>query len=159
MTPAKSNRLTLADLAATPPAEAASKFSADELAVMAEEVAAIEAAAKAGKAALVAVSREKYATDLTGHSLGTKRISALDLPDVVFNVPKNVSWDNDMLAAIEGEVDSRGLPLWSYMDVKRTVSETAYEKLPADVKEKFAAARTVKPGAMTVKFEPAKGAN
>ena len=75
---AAANRPTLEDLTKKPLAWAAS-LSAEEMELLAEDIALIEARAKKCKKILNAAVSEKFAADLRGHSLGTKRIQAGDV--------------------------------------------------------------------------------
>lgn len=145
------SRPTLDDLARID-METAESWPVEFFEALADDVAALEAAAKTHKAHLLTAVAAKYAAELQGHALGTKRINAGDV-DVVFNTPKNVAWDNATLARVETQEGPDGRHLWHYLDVKRTIPEKTYDSLPVEVSRIFEAARTVKAGAMTVKFE------
>lgn len=146
-----SNRMTLDDLEHRAIGEVIT-WSPEELAMLADDIAALEAKAKKHKKQLNMAVRLKYEEVLKDHHLGTKRIHEADY-DVVVNIPKNVSWDNATLARVEMQEGPDGRNLWHYLDVKRTVPEAIYDKLEPEVARIFEAARTVKAGSQTVKFE------
>lgn len=148
------NQITLADLANTPPGEIAARVTADELALIFDEVGALDRAAKAARARAVAVAREKYAAELAAMEggTGTARVKAGDI-HVVLSIGKTVAWDNDQLEFVESEKDEFGKPLWSYYKIERSVPEAVFNTLAPDVRAKVALARTVKPGSLSVKFE------
>lgn len=148
----QSNRVTLEAFADMPLSEAAA-LGVDELAMLADDIADREAATKKQKAALTNVVMHKFAGDLAGHALGTKRIKA-DGVDVVVNLPKKVEWDQDKLASVAQVIEYQwGSRPADYMKFKRDVSEAAYANWPPEVRDLFEPARTVKVGSPTVKFE------
>lgn len=95
----------------------------------------------------------KFKKKLEVGTTGTQRFEDQDF-DVVFNVPKNVSWDQDALAAAVVKLrDDWGEKPEEYVDTKLSISEAAWKAWPNAIKKLFADARTVKPGRMTVKIE------
>lgn len=145
------NRLTI-DTIATKPIGDLIGTPVDQLALLADDIADLEERAKTAKRHLNMLVRAKFADELNGHVLGTKRIP-VDGIDVVVNLPKTVAWDQDELRKIEEQTDQWGKPLWTYMEIKRSVAEKVFDTLDAGAKQLFGSARTVKAGAQAVKFE------
>lgn len=63
--------------------------------------------------------------------------------EVEVNTPKKISWDADQMKHIERTIAKQ----WQsnpeeYIQIKRTVSETAWNSWPSEIKELFADART-----------------
>jgi hypothetical protein len=148
--PAPSNRPTLDDLSRQPIGWV-SGLSVDELAMLAEDIAALEEKAKAHKRHLNMAVRAKYAA-LAVHAIGTTRIEDGAF-DVVVSIPKNVSWDNAALAKLDSEQMPDGRYYHQVYDVKRTIPEAIYARLEPEVARALEAARTVKSGSQSVKFE------
>lgn len=73
--------------------------------------------------------------------------------DLEFNLPKRVDWDQDGLKAIHDDIAANGSDPSEYLTVKFGVKEAAFKNWPSVIKDAFIAARTVKPGAMTVKVK------
>jgi hypothetical protein len=86
----------------------------------------------------------RYATGL--NDTGTHHRADGDF-DIKITMPKNVAWDQAMLADAMATIRSE----WEadpteYVDAKLSVSETKYAAWPAQIRELFTPARTVKPG-------------
>lgn len=136
-------------------AETLALLSAEELSNLSDEIDEMAASAKRKRSLLNQAIKEKFDPKFDGGT-GTVRESC-DVEggkvEFVFTIPKKVEWDNDALASIEKEADQWGKPLWSYMKIKRTVSNQTYEEMDAPLQLAFDKARTVKPGPMTIKIE------
>lgn len=146
-----SNRTTIDDLLTRTPGQLCD-LPVEHLAMLADDIHRMTETAKAAKERLNLVIKAKYIEHLVGHQLGTKRVADGDY-EIVVNYPKNVSWDNKLLEGLEQELDPDGLPFWKHYDVKRTVPEAIYNRLPESTQAILDKARTVKGGAQTVKFE------
>lgn len=71
---------------------------------------------------------------------------------VKVGTPKKVTWEQDKLADKYREIAKAGDNPAVYMDIKYSVSETAYKKFPQEVRDFFEDARTVQPGTQTIKI-------
>jgi hypothetical protein len=131
----------VADLAALP---------VSVLATLADEIKMMEARAKSCKAMLGAVVQAKYSFD--ANDTGTQRLHDGEI-DVVVNVPKSVSWDQDKLNEVFNNLTNMGEDAHEYIDIKASVSETKYKAWPESLRTMFEPARTVKPGSPSIKFE------
>lgn len=68
-------------------------------------------------------------------------------------VGKNVSWDQDELDRVTTHIREQwGSNPADYINTKMTVSETAYNAWPSEIRDLFTPARTVKPGSPKVEF-------
>jgi hypothetical protein len=97
------------------------------------------------------VVQHKYGLTVKG-APGTHRIHDGEY-DVVVTVPKRVEWDNDALAVIAADMAHEGVDPGEYIEVKRTVPERKFNAWPTAWQAAFVAARAVKVGSPTVKFE------
>lgn len=79
-------------------------------------------------------------------------IGSRSFKEVKFNVPKNVSWDQDELKSASDIVISWGEPVDDYIETTMKVSETKYKNWPKTIQEVFEGARIVKPGKVKVEF-------
>jgi hypothetical protein len=70
---------------------------------------------------------------------------------VKVNVPKKVTWDNDLLAAKHKSIAESGDNPDVYIKTEYAISEAAYKSWPAEVRDFFQDARTVTPGNPTLK--------
>jgi len=71
---------------------------------------------------------------------------------VKINVPKKVTWDNDLLAAKHKSIAESGDNPDVYIKTEYAVSETAYKSWPEEVRDFFRDARTVTPGNPSLKI-------
>lgn len=95
---------------------------------------------------------ERYS--LKDEPFGAAKIPLGDF-EIETNWPKKVDWDQEKLAALYKKISQHESPEL-YIDVKYTVSETAYKKWPTDVAQAFEPARTVKHGSQTIKIKRAE---
>jgi hypothetical protein len=73
-------------------------------------------------------------------------------------VGKNVAWDQDELDRVTTHIREQwGSNPADYINTKMTVSETAYNAWPTEIRELFEPARTVKPGSPKVEFVEVNG--
>lgn len=68
-------------------------------------------------------------------------------------VTKKVEWDQEKLGSLFDRIAASGDNPRAYMRVELKVGEKEFEKFADPIKAIFAEARTVKPGAISVKFE------
>lgn len=64
--------------------------------------------------------------------------------------PKKVEWDQDKLNALYKEI---GETAPEYMDVVYKVRETAFKNWPSAIQDAFIPARTIQPGATSIKWK------
>jgi hypothetical protein len=72
---------------------------------------------------------------------------------VSYELPKRVSWNQQLLKAIAERIVAAGEPLSDYIDVEFSVSEKRFTAWPTNMREQFMDARTVKPGKPAIKLE------
>jgi hypothetical protein len=82
---------------------------------------------------------------------GTVRVSDGGY-DIVVDTPKRVEWDQGVLGDVRERIQFSGDDPSEYIKVKYEVSETAYGAWPAHIRKTFEPARTLKPGARSVKL-------
>lgn len=75
---------------------------------------------------------------------------------VTFTTPKKVEWDQDGLKQLHDRMIADGADPLEYMTVEYKVKEDAYKNWPSNLKEYFEPHRTVTPGNVSIKIEPAK---
>lgn len=76
---------------------------------------------------------------------------------VTFTTPKKVDWDQEGLATLYNQISSDPEENVSdYITVEYKVKEDAYKNWPSNLRETFEPYRTVTPGNVAVKIEPAK---
>lgn len=72
--------------------------------------------------------------------------------DVKYTVAKKVEWDQDKLHFLYDEIlTSDGKPE-EYMDIVYKVKEAAFKNWPSSIQNAFLPARTVQPGAVSIKI-------
>lgn len=91
------------------------------------------------------IKDKPYQCGSVTHTHGDRKITV--------TVPKKVTWNQEDLAACERGIIEAGDDPLDYIQVKRTVSETAYSSFPQKIKNFFEHARTVERGATTVKIK------
>jgi hypothetical protein len=77
----------------------------------------------------------------------------VDTVTVKATISKKVEWDQAKLAVIETRIRNAGDDPAIYIQVKRSVLETAYKKWPEAIQKTFAKARTVTPSKPTFDYE------
>lgn len=85
-------------------------------------------------------------------NIDTDHTGTRSFKQVKFNVPKNISWDQDELKSASDIVISWGEPVDDYIETTMKVSETKYKNWPKTIQEVFEGARIVKPGKVKVEF-------
>ena len=79
--------------------------------------------------------------------IDAKGFGTVTVDGLVFNIPKNVSYDQEGLAKLYEEAGAE------YIDVKYNVSESKYNAWPEVIRKQFTPLRTVKAGAISVKIK------
>lgn len=82
---------------------------------------------------------------------GTVRFADGDVT-VVADLPKRVEWDQDKLAAVVERIRATGDDPTEYVEISYKVPERAYAAWPANIRDAFTAARTVRTGRATFKL-------
>lgn len=75
---------------------------------------------------------------------------------VTFTTPKKVEWAQPGMKALHDQMIADGADPLEYMQVEYSVKEDAYKNWPSNLKEHFEPLRTVTPGNISIKIEPAK---
>lgn len=92
-----------------------------------------------------------------GKDTGTVHIEA-DGFDIEAAKTKRVEWSQATLAQVHAKIAASGDDPSEYLKVTYGVDERAYTAWPSHIRSAFEPARTVKPGPLTIKLAPAKGA-
>jgi len=74
---------------------------------------------------------------------------------ITVDVPKRVSWDQAMLAALARKITEVGERVEDYIDIHMSVSEKRFNAWPPTLRQQFAPARTVKAGKTVFSIAPA----
>jgi hypothetical protein len=133
----------------------------EQLAMLAEEVAAAKAEAAKASSILSVAMNERFghlataARALAKKDTGTVRVRSGDYV-VIADLPKEVEWDQAELKVAVDAIAKMGEPVSDYVTTTLKVSETKYGGWPTSLKSIFAAARTVATGKPTYKIEKAK---
>lgn len=90
--------------------------------------------------------------DLSGKEFGVLHLT-MDGIKVSQTVTKKVTWDQAKLNDLFTRIQASGDEPRNYMKLELKVGEKEYDKFVPGIKTIFAEARTVTPGAVTVKFE------
>lgn len=149
----KSNLPSLSDLARDP--DVAKGVELDAIEALLAQCAEQAATASAAKKTLITEVEGRY--DFSGAYLreekdtGTVHIQA-DGYDLAGDRPKKVKWDQAELKAIAARIEAAGDDPTEYLDITYTMQERRYTALPASMAKVFAPARTVEPGALTIKM-------
>lgn len=78
--------------------------------------------------------------------------------DLACDRPKKVEWDQDALKAIAERIKAQGDDPAEYLDLELSMPEKRYTALPASLQRVFTPARTIKPGALSIKLAKLEGA-
>lgn len=119
-----------------------------------ERQAKVIAAAKKG---ISAVLEGRYAGaisaayQLQSKDFGTVRVSD-GAYEIVSDRAKKVEWDQSQLSDIGDRIAAAGDDPHEYLDVSYGVSERKYSAWPEHIRRQFEPARTVKPGATSIKL-------
>ena len=151
-----SNRTTLDELIGMKLQEVSS-LPLIHLAMLFEDVAALETAAKEHKGrledAMALRFADKAAAERKAKNKDTGSVTIKeDGFSITCDLPKAVAWDEAGLAMVENTLNGMGEPAGEYVKVKRTVSESAYNNWPSSLKTMFLPFRTVGTGKPTYKF-------
>lgn len=90
-----------------------------------------------------------------GKDFGTVHVADGEY-DIEVNTPKKAEWDQDKLADLFERIKFSGENPSDYIKVSYAVSETAFGSWPDIIRKNFEPARTLKPGARTLKLARSK---
>lgn len=144
------NHPTTAHLERLPIAAIAS-LPADQLVLLQDEVEALLDRAQRLAGRLAAALSLRYAERLRGlrqalqKESGTVRFNDGAVV-VVADTPRKVEWDQAVLADLMGRIKASGEAAEDYIELAYRVPERRYSTWPPAIRERFAAARTVKQG-------------
>lgn len=132
-------------------------LSLDALDVILGECADQVTIAGAAKKAINAYIEKSYAGDIAhayaaqDKDFGTVRVSDGSY-EIVVDTPKRTEWDQSELSAASARITAAGDDPSEYLDVTLSVPERKYTAWPAHIRDVFEPARTVKPGARSIKL-------
>lgn len=152
-----SNRMTLEGLAGDVE-QLAATLSAEELSMLAEDLEAEQARVKGYAKSYTSVIAAKYsakASERRDDDYGTSRVDDGEYV-AVSSVPKKVEWDQKILGELWERIAAAGDKPTDYIEVKYSISENKWKNWPESIQRQFLAARSVKPGAETIKIERRK---
>lgn len=158
----RTNRVTL-DQALGLPVKELSTLPIDQIHLLLEDVAALKLHAKRVDDHLYAVLTARYseqadnARAAKGSDTGTIRLTDGDFV-VVADLPKKVTYDQGGLQQVEKTLSDMGEPPGDYIQIKRDVSERAFDGWPTSLKKLFLPYRTVGSGKAGFKIERKKDA-
>lgn len=144
------NRITLDNLHGMQAREIAA-LPAEQLALLQAEAAERLRATKTlsdwldGAIALKYGERAQEARRAEGRDTGTVRLED-GAVTVIADLPKRVDWDQAMLAALIERIRAGGANPAEYVDVTFSVPERKFSAWPAEIREEFTPARTVRTG-------------
>lgn len=153
------NRITLDDLRDMQVREIAA-LPGEQLALLQDEAAERLRAAKTlcdwldGAIALKYGERAQEARRAEGRDTGTIRLRD-GAVTVIADLPKRADWDQARLAALVERIRAGGADPAEYVDVAFSIAERRFSAWPADIREDFTAARTVRTG--KPKFQLTRG--
>jgi hypothetical protein len=155
-----SNRVTLAQLRDMT-ADQAAGLPVDQIAALLEDMAELKADTKRLDDLLHQALSLRYGDQATalrrgeGKDTGTVTVADGDFL-IRADLPKKVEWDEAGLASVERQLTEMGEPAGEYIQVRRVVSEAAFQKWPSSLQGMFLPHRTVGVGRPTFKVERAK---
>lgn len=132
-------------------------ISIEGVAALLEECDQQSKLAAAAKKALNGSIEGRYANaigaayDAQSKDFGTVRVSD-GAYEIVADRAKKVEWDQAALAAAGDKIAAAGDDPHEYLDVSYGVSERKYTAWPEHIRKVFEPARTVRPGAMSIKL-------
>lgn len=138
-----------------------SELPIDILALLLEETAELKSSAQKAADHMFSAMSQRYSDDANkvrqakGADTGTVRLHDGDFV-IVADLPKKVAWDGAGLAQVEKTLAEMGEPPEDYIQVKRDVSERAFESWPNSLKKLFAPYRTLGVGKAGFKIERKK---
>lgn len=152
-----SNRVTLAQLRSLP-AQEVHDLPLPQVALLLEDVAELEANAKACKAILTGSLHTRFGENAAGlrrekgKDTGTVRIHAEGC-EVLADLPKKVTYDQALLRVALETIKGWGEDPAEYVSVEIKVPEAKYGAWPSTIRKVFEPARTVGTGSPVYKVE------
>ena len=153
----KTNIPTLDEIANAADPGALSKLPLDVLAMLIEDAEAAKKKAATVAGLIASAIENRFAPAITGafkaagKDTGTVRVFEADY-DVVADRAKRVDWDQAALADIADKIRQSGEDPADYIKIKYDVEERKYSAWPPAIRAPFEAARTVRPGALSIKL-------
>lgn len=146
--PADIAAMSVADLAALPPAQKAELHRN-----LAEASEWLKSARAKFDAALDAACGDQARAALreSGRDFGTTHVSDGALR-ITFELPRRVSWDQARLSEMAARITAAGERVEDYVDVEFSIPESRFSNWPPALREQFAPARTTKPGKPTFRL-------
>lgn len=142
-----SNRVTL-EQALEMSIKEVSMLPISQIALLTEDVAELKANAKKADDFIFAALTERFAEAAAQKrkakrsDTGTVRFDDGEYT-VVADLPKRVTYDQSGLSQVENTLTAMGEPISDYIQIKRDVSERAFEGWPNSLKKLFLPYRTV----------------
>lgn len=153
----KPNIPTLDEIAHAADPGALSKLPIDVLAMLVEDAEAAKKRAATVAGLIASALESRFAPAITGafkaagKDTGTVRVFDADY-DVIADRAKRVDWDQAALAALADKIRQSGEDPADYIKIKYDIEERKYSAWPAGIRAPFEAARTVRPGALSIKL-------
>jgi hypothetical protein len=85
--------------------------------------------------------------------LEEKEFGQVTIGNLVFNKPKYVKWDNDLLFGLANEIAASGGDPYQWIECKLSVGENKYNALPDILRAKFETARSITGGKINIKVK------
>lgn len=101
---------------------------------------------------LKAALTDEYAESIKEKGFGSFSVDAGEYK-LTFNTPKKVEWDQEKLAEIYEKIRAGNDNPADYIEISYSVPESRFKAWPTVISEEFMPARTVKEGAVSIKFE------
>lgn len=139
---------------------AVAELDLETIAILIEDAKAMSARATAVSRMLQAEVEERLKDRIAaafladGKDTGTVHV-VTDGFDIEVNRAKKVEWDQAALATLRDQIRAANDNPSDYIDVNLTVPERKFSAWPDAIQSKFADARTVKPGSVSVKISKA----
>jgi hypothetical protein len=129
----------------------------DALAALTEAARESKAVAEAVAKAITAEIEDRYSAKISeayrAEAKDTGTVHIFDGPfDLTIDRTKRVEWDQALLSEAGDKIAAAGDDPLEYLERKLSVSERKFTAWPAHIRAVFEAARTVKPGPLTVKI-------
>lgn len=147
---ASTNHPTTAELERLPVAAIAA-LPADQLALLQDEVDTLLDTAKRLSSRLESALALRYAERTQGlrqalqKDSGTIRFHDGEVV-VVAETPRTIEWQQDVLADLVQRIQASGETVTDYVELVYRVPERRFNAWPTAIRERFAAARRIKPG-------------
>lgn len=146
---------TLEELAGNP--ALAIDLSLDAIEALLTETDRVAKVAAAAKKALNASLESRFVNEIgaafsaQAKDFGTVHVYSADY-DIEVNRAKKVEWSQDELRAIAAKIQGAGDNPAEFIKTELTVEEKKYAAWPESIRGVFEPARTVRPGALTLKL-------